>query len=94
MRQLTLSLPTAPEYCPELAPLDILDSALSISEAALIAAWPEHQHGRLEHPPRGSTRLRANAIVLHARRLSTAIAAYRGALYRDARRVDRGRRHS
>jgi hypothetical protein len=94
MRQLSLSLPTALERCPELAPLDILESALSVSESALMAACPEIQNGRPEAAPRGSIVLRANAIVLQARRLATAITAYRDALFRDARREERAHRHN
>ncbi len=93
MRQLRLRLPTPPllERAPELAPLAILETALSASEAALLASWAELYNGALDGIPRGSSVLRANAVIIHARRLATVIAAYRDSLDRDARREERAR---
>lgn len=89
MRQLLLPIHPALDRSPELAPLAILDDALTTSESALLAACPELQLPP-EHLPRGHppTTRRANAIILQARRLAVAIAAYRDALQRDARRLD------
>ena len=94
MRQLRLRLPIPPhlERSPELAPLAILDVALSASEAALLAQHADLYNGATDDAPRGSSVLRANAIIVHAHRLATALAAYRDALDRDARR-ERHQRH-
>lgn len=93
MRQLRLRLPIPPllERSPELAALVILETALSASEAALLASYAEFYHGALDGLPRGSSVLRANAVVIHARRLAAALASYRDALDRDARREQRAR---
>ena len=93
MRQLRFRLPIPPllERSPELAPLAILETALSASEAALLASYAELYNGGLDGIPRGSSALRANAVIIHARRLATVIAAYRDALDRDARRDERDR---
>lgn len=93
MRQLHLRLPIPPllESSPELAPLAILDAALSASEAALLASYAELYNGVLDGIPRGSAVLRARTIIAQARRLSVALAAYRDALDRDARREQRAR---
>ena len=92
MRQLRLRLPIPPllERSPELAALVILETALSASEAALLASYAQLYNG-LDGIPRGSSVLRANAVIIHARRLAAVIAAYRDALDRDARRVERDR---
>ncbi|MHB8876692.1 MAG: hypothetical protein ACYC8T_23600 [Myxococcaceae bacterium] len=94
MRQLHLRLPIPPvlERSPELAPLAILDVALTACEAALLVSYAEIHHGAIEDSPRGSSVLRANAIITLARRLAAAIAAYRDAVDRDALRADRERR--
>lgn len=94
MRQLHLRLPIPPvlERSPELAPLAILDAALTACEAALLASYAEIHHGDIEDAPRGSSVLRANAIITQARRLAAALAAYRDAVDRDALRVARERR--
>ena len=94
MRQLHLRLPIPPvlERSPELAPLAILDVALTACEAALLASYAEIHYGAIEDAPRGSSVLRANAIITLARRLAAAIAAYRDAVDRDALRADRERR--
>jgi len=78
---------------PELAPLEILDSAITISEAALYAAYLELAHGDVDRAKRGSCVMRANAVIVHARRLSAAIAAYRNALDRDSLRAAREASH-
>ena len=94
MRQLRLRLPIPPllERAPELAPLAILETALTASEAAILASYAElYNNGALDGIPRGSSVLRANAVIIHARRLATAIAAYHDSLDRDARRVERDR---
>ena len=93
MRQLRLRLPIAPllERSPELAALAILDTALSASEAALLAAYAELYNGAIDGIPRGSSVLRANSVIIHARRLAAALASYRDALGRDARRAERDR---
>jgi len=92
MKQLALRLPLPPilERSPELAPLAILDAALTACEAALLASYAEIYHG-VGDTPRGSTLLRATALITQARRLGTALAAYREGLERDARREDRHR---
>ena len=93
MRQLQLRLPIPPllERAPELAALVILETALSASEAALLASYAELYNGAFDGVPRGSSVLRANAVIVHARRLATVIAAYRDSLDRDARREERDR---
>ena len=93
MRQLRLRLPIPPllERAPELAPLAILETALSASEAAILASYAELYNGALDGIPRGSSVLRANAVIIHARRLATVIAAYRDSIDRDARREERVR---
>jgi hypothetical protein len=93
LRQLHLRLPIPPvlERCPELAPLAILDAALTACEAALLASYAEIHHGAIEDAPRGSSVLRANAIITQGRRLAAAIAAYRDAVDRDALREHRER---
>ena len=93
MRQLRLRLPRPPllEHTPELAALTILEVALSASEVALLASYPELYNGALDGFPRGSSALRGNAIIIQARRLSVALAEYRDALGRDARREERTR---
>ena len=91
MRQLRLRLPIPPllERSPELAALAILETALSASEASLLASYAELYNGAFHAIPRGSSVLRANAVIIHARRLATVIAAYRDSLDRDARREER-----
>lgn len=87
MRQLQLALlPPFIERSPELAPLAILDAALTASESALLVAFPEIYHGASDGVPRASSVARANAVILNARRLAAALAAYRDALAREARR--------
>jgi hypothetical protein len=71
---------------PELASLTILESVLATCEAALLAAHPEVAHGALEVCERGSSPMRAHAILVAARRLGTALASYREALGREERR--------
>ena len=92
MRQLRLRLPIPPllERSPELAALAILETALSASEASLLASYAE-LYNAFDGIPRGSSVLRANAVIIHARRLATVIAAYRDSLDRDARRQERHR---
>jgi hypothetical protein len=91
VRQLHLPLPIPPllERSPELAALAILEAALSASEAALLASYAELYNGALDGVPRGSSVLRANAVIIHARRLTALLASYRDALERDARREER-----
>jgi hypothetical protein len=89
MSQLLLPFPPALEHSPELAPLAILEVALQASEYALLAVCPEIVHGAAGGGRRGFTTVRANALILQARRLAAAISAYRDALERDARRADR-----
>ncbi len=91
MRQLYLPIPPLLERTPELAALTILEVALSASEGALLASHSELYHGLIDDFPRGASARRANAIIVHARRLSAALAAYRDALERDARREQRAR---
>lgn len=88
---LRLPIPPLLERSPELAALAILDAALTASEAALLASHTDLYNGATDCNPRGSSVLRANAVIIHARRLATAIAAYRDSLDRDARRVERDR---
>lgn len=87
MRQLRLRLPIPPllERSPELAALAILDAALSASEAALLASYAELYNGALDGLPRGSAVLRANTVIIHARRLAAALASYRDSLEERAR---------
>ena len=96
MRQLRLLLPLPPmlERSPELAALAILEAALTASEAALFAAYAELYNGALDGIPRGSSVLRANAVIIHARRLAAALATYRDSLNRDALREERARRRT
>lgn len=94
MRQPPTRFPTAAalfEDAPELAPLAILEVALLVCEASLLAANPELLHGQLDGHQRGSSAMRANTLIVQARRLSTALAAYRDAVDREARRQDRER---
>jgi hypothetical protein len=86
-------LPFSPalNQCPELASLAILDVALSAVEYALCAASPEITCGTFDGAPRRSTVARANALILQARRLAACVAAYRDAVERDVRRIDRQR---
>jgi hypothetical protein len=79
------------ERFPELAALAILETALTASEAALLASYAELYNGALEGIPRGSSVLRANTVIIHARRLAAALATYRDSLDRDARREERER---
>jgi hypothetical protein len=74
---------------PELAPLEILDAALAVSESALYAAHLELAHGDVDRTKRGSCVMRANAVIVQARRLGAALAAYRHAVDRDALRAAR-----
>ena len=91
MRQLRLRLPIPPllERSPELAALVILETALTASEAALLASYADLYNGAIDGVPRGSSVLRANAVITHARRLAAVIATYRDSLDRDARRAER-----
>ena len=93
MRQLRLRLPIPPllERSPELAALAILDAALSASEAALLASYAELYNGALDGIPRGASVLRANTVIIHARRLAAALATYRDSLEREAHREQRAR---
>jgi hypothetical protein len=89
MKQLRLPIPPTLERSPELATLAILDAALTASESALLSVCPELHCGTIHRPSRGSTVVRANAVILQARRLAAAIAAYRNAVDQDTRRADR-----
>lgn len=93
MSQLRLRLPLPPmlQRSPELAALAILEAALTASEAALLAAYAELYNGALDGIPRGASVLRANAVIIHARRLAAALATYRDSLDRDALREERAR---
>ena len=91
LRQLRLPLPPHLERAPELAVLSILDAALTASEAALLASHAERYNGVVDGLPRGASALRANAVIVHARRLAATLAAYRDALDREARRDERAR---
>ena len=93
MKQLPLPFTPALERWPELAPLAILDAALSASESALLAACPDLHHGT-SPTSRGTTAQRAGALILQARRLATAIAAYRSAVDRSVRRYEREMRRA
>jgi hypothetical protein len=66
--------------------LAILDAALTACEIAILAAYPEVYNGANQDAPRGSSSVRASAIIIQSRRLSAVVAAYRDALLRDARR--------
>ena len=94
MRQLRLRLPIPPrlERSPELAALAILEAALTASEAALLASHAELYNGVLDGVPRGASVLRANTVIIHARRLAAALATYRDSLDREAHREERDRR--
>jgi hypothetical protein len=74
---------------PELASLAILDATLATCEIALLAAHPEVAHGALDVCERGSSAMRAHAILIACRRLATTLAAYREALGREERRQRR-----
>jgi hypothetical protein len=76
--RLRLQLPIPPmlERSPELAALAILEAALTASEAALLATYAELYNGALDGIPRGASVLRANAVIIHARRLAAALATY------------------
>jgi len=93
VRHLHLRLPIPPllERSPELAALAILEAALSASEAALLASYAELYNGALDGFPRGASVLRANTVIIHARRLAATLATYRDSLERDARREQRDR---
>lgn len=91
MRQPRLPIPPLLERTPELAALTILEVALSASESALLASQPELYNGLIDGFPRGASARRANAIIVHARRLSAALDAYREALERESRREERAR---
>jgi hypothetical protein len=93
VRQLRIRLPRPPmlEHSPELAALPILEVALTASEAALLATYAELYNGALDGIPRGASVLRANAVIIHARRLAAAVASYRDSLDRDALREERAR---
>lgn len=93
MTQLRLHLTTPPRFerSPELAPLEILDAALEVSQTALLAAHVELAHGDIDDSTRGSCAMRANAVIVQARRLAAALAAYREAVDRDTRRAARER---
>jgi hypothetical protein len=97
VRQLRLRLPVPPRLhgSPELAPLAILEAALTACEASLLASYAEIYHGTNDDFRRGSSVVRASSIIVHARRLATVIAGYREALERDDRRAERerNRRH-
>ena len=77
---------------PELASLTILEAALGASEAALMAVHPEVAHGALDICERGSSAMRAHAILVAMRRLATVLASYREALGREERRNVREQR--
>lgn len=82
------------ERSPELAALAILETALSASEAVLLVSYAELYNGEIDGVPRGSSVLRANAVIIHARRLATVIATYRDSLDRDAQRRERDLHHT
>ena len=84
-------MPPLLERSPELAALAILETALSASEAALLASYAELYHRGIDGLRRGSSVLHANSVIIHARRLAAALASYRDALDRDARRQHRAR---
>jgi hypothetical protein len=74
---------------PELASLSILGAAITACQAALLAAHPEVAHGATQDCPRGSSALRAEAILLAGRRLELAVASYIQALGREERQARR-----
>ena len=74
---------------PELASLSILAAAITACQAALLAAHPDVAHGATEDSPRGSSALRAEAILVAGRRLELALASYTQALGREERRSRR-----
>jgi predicted metallopeptidase len=78
---------------PELAPLSILEAALAACEAALMAAHPEVAHGAIDICERGSSAMRAHAILVASRRIATTLAAYHEALGREERRHVRKRQY-
>ena len=88
MRQLPLRLPLTAslEDAPELASIAILDVALVACEGALLAANLDLFHGQLDGSPRNAQAMRAHMLIVQARRLGTALAVYREAVDRDARR--------
>lgn len=92
MKQLSLRLPVE-RYArsPELAPLAILDAALDACEVAIFAAHQELAHGALDVCPRGSSAMRAHAILVAAHRLNVALASYREALDKEERRARKAR---
>lgn len=77
------------EDAPELACLAVLDTALLVSEGALLAAHPDLMHGQVDNTSRASPTMRANALIVQARRLAAALAAYREAVDLQARRAAR-----
>jgi len=89
VKQLPLPIYPSLVRSPELAPLAILDTALAASESALMLASSELHYDDALLPTRRSVARRATALILLARRLATSIAAYRDALDRDARRMER-----
>ena len=92
MNHLRLPPPPVFERSPELASLAILDATLAVTETALLASFGAGYDGSFDDARRGSSVLRAHAILTQARRLAAAIAAYRGALDREALRAERERR--
>jgi hypothetical protein len=72
---------------PELASISILEAVLTTCETALLAAHPEVAHGALDVCERGSSAMRAHAVLVAGHRLATSLAAYREALGREERRV-------
>ncbi len=79
---------------PELASVSILEAVLATCETALLAAHPEVAHGALDVCERGSSAMRAHAILVTSHRLATCLAAYRQALGREERRLLRDRQRS
>ena len=93
MRQLRLRLPILPvlERSPEFGRArHPRDGTLCLRGRAPRLVRRALQRA-LDGIPRGSSVLRVNAVIIHARRLAAVIAAYRDALDRDARRVERDR---
>ncbi len=72
---------------PELASISILEAVLATCETALLAAHPEVAHGALDVCERGSSAMRAHAVLVAGHRLATSLAAYREALGREERRL-------
>lgn len=64
---------------PELAALHVLETALAITERALLAAYPELEEGLyLERPARLATEAwLADAIIVHVSGLENALFRYR-----------------